>query len=552
MLATSFAEIISLGSLIPFITAITSPKLLLKFEYFNELIVFLNCTSRQDILILITVFFIVSTIFATFLRVFLLRYQTKLSFSIGNDISQTLYEKTLNQSYLEHVSRNSSEVISGIINKSSIIVTGVILPYLNVISSFFILISLMSVLLLVNALITIITFALFGLLYYVILKLTKYEISNISDRINKEEVQVIKSLQEGLGGIRDVLLHGSQDFYINIFSISNLKLQNARSKVQIISGSPKFIIEGFGMIFISLVALSVSLNPFGTINSITLIGTLALGAQKLLPLLQIIFSNVTSIRSAQSSLNDIINFLKKDSKFNYNLNHGGEFQFNFSIKLKNVTFKYLNKPTSVFQNANIEISKGEVIGIIGKTGSGKSTLLDIIMGLIFPDEGGLFIDDVKIDSQNLRQWQNIISHVPQSIYLSDSSIMNNIAFGISNDNIDFSRVRLAAKLANISDLIESWENGYETIIGERGIMLSGGQRQRIGLARAFYMKSSVVVFDEATSSLDNETEGLVMEAVYNLSKIMTIIIVAHRHSTLNKCNKVFEVKDGKILVSSLN
>lgn len=553
MLITSLAEILSLSALVPFITAITSPQILNNYWYFKSITTFFNCVNEYEILVLITVIFITATIIASLLRVLLLIFQTRLSFSIGNDLSQKIYDITLNQPYLYHISKNSSEVISGIINKSSTIVNGVVLPSLTTISSTLILMSLLSVLVFIDVNTTILTFVVFGLLYFLILRLTKKEIKKLSTKINKDEVQVIKSLQEGLGGVRDVLLHGTQSVYKNIFAIYNSNLQNSRSSVQIISGTPKFVIEGIGMIFIALIALALSLKTGGSTNSLAIVGTLALGAQKLLPLLQIIFSSLTSIRSAESSLKEILDLLEIGKTQLNNLKAPKEdILFSSTIKFKKVSFRYNSKSKFVFNDTNFEINKGEVVGIIGKTGCGKSTFLDIIMGLIEPKYGGLYIDDVIVNRFNVRSWQDQISHVPQTIFLSDSSVLSNIAFGIPADKVDLDKVKLAAKMANISELIDSWELGYQTIVGERGINLSGGQRQRIGLARAFYKESSVIIFDEATSALDNETEQNVMDSVYNLSKNMTIIIVAHRHSTLNKCNKILEIKDGKILISQIN
>ena len=553
MLITSIAEILSLSALVPFITAISSPEILTNNKYFMFIISFFNCVTRYEILVLITGIFTCATIIASFLRVLLLTFQTKLSFSIGNDLSQKIYEYTLNKPYIEHISKNSSEVISGIINKSSTIVNGVVLPCLTIISSTLILLSLLLVLIYIDFNTTILTFIIFGLLYFLILTLTKKKLKNLSEKINKYEVQVIRSLQEGLGGIRDVILHGSQNVYKSIFAISNSNLQDSRSSVQIISGVPKYIIEGFGMIFIALIALTLTIQKEGSSNSLAIVGTLALGAQKLLPLLQMIFSSLTSIRSAESSLKEVLSLLANDTFQSKNSKETvNEMIFSSTIKLKNVSFQYNAKSKIVLKNANFEINKGDIVGIIGKTGSGKSTLLDIMMGLIEPDFGGLYIDEVVIDKLNVRSWQDQISHVPQTIYLSDSSILSNIAFGIPMEKINLNRAKLAAKMANISELIDSWELGYQTNVGERGINLSGGQRQRIGLARAFYKESSVIIFDEATSALDNETEQNVMDAVYNLSKFITIIIVAHRHSTLYKCDKIFEVKDTNILTSRIN
>jgi ATP-binding cassette subfamily B protein len=217
-------------------------------------------------------------------------------------------------------------------------------------------------------------------------------------------------------------------------------------------------------------------------------------------------------------------------------------RFDKEIKLTNLSFRYTQESPWVLKNINLSLKKGSRIGFIGLTGSGKSTLLDIVMGLLSATEGGLFIDQQPINDKSRRSWQMNIAHVPQNIYLSDSSIEENIAFGVSKDKIDRQRVRKAAQQAQISQLIEQWQEGYQTFVGERGIRLSGGQRQRIGIARALYKQANVLIFDEATSALDNETEQAVMDAIEDLGEEITILIIAHRLTTLKGCDKIIKLE----------
>ena len=220
--------------------------------------------------------------------------------------------------------------------------------------------------------------------------------------------------------------------------------------------------------------------------------------------------------------------------------------FRQSIRLNQVSFRYSNQAPWIIRELDITIKKGSRVGIVGATGGGKSTLLDIVMGLLSPTEGRIEVDGQTIDAMNQRAWQLHIAHVPQAIFLADSSIAENIAFGVTKDNIDFERVKLAAQQAQIADVIEAWPSRYQTFVGERGIRLSGGQRQRIAIARALYKQADVIIFDEATSALDNETEYAVMQAIDSLSNDLTIIIIAHRLTTLKNCTHVVELGDGSV------
>ena len=303
------------------------------------------------------------------------------------------------------------------------------------------------------------------------------------------------------------------------------------------------------MTLIALLAYSLSSSEDGLLAALPVLGAIALGAQRLLPVLQIMYSSFSAIRGGLEVLNDVLNLLDQE-RLEYK-DVGLDFKINFkhSISLENMEFRYQENLPLVLENISIDIPKGARIGFIGLTGSGKSTLLDIIMGLLFCSKGNLLIDGKKIDVTNNVHWQKNIAHVPQSIYLSDNSISENIAFGIPYEEIDHKRVKNVAKCAQIDKTIESLKEKYQTHVGERGARLSGGQIQRIGIARALYKNTDVIILDEATSALDNLTELAVINAIEDLEKDITIIMVAHRLTTLKKCQKIIELKDGKILRS---
>jgi ATP-binding cassette subfamily B protein len=282
-------------------------------------------------------------------------------------------------------------------------------------------------------------------------------------------------------------------------------------------------------------------------SAIPTLAALALGAQRLLPALQNFYFNWTSIRAGQESVEDGLQFLEQPFPEHAHKPNPSPIFFRESIQLENVSFQYTREGAVVLNNLNLHLEKGKRYGFVGTTGCGKSTLLDVIMGLLKPTQGFLKIDQQVITENNYRSWQVIIAHVPQAIYLSDTSLAENIAFGVEVDKIDMKRVREAAEKAQIAETIEALPQKYKTYVGERGIRLSGGQRQRIGIARALYKKAQVIVFDEATSALDNETELAVMEGIENLADDLTILIVAHRVTTLKRCDKIFRMDKGEVI-----
>jgi ATP-binding cassette subfamily B protein len=270
------------------------------------------------------------------------------------------------------------------------------------------------------------------------------------------------------------------------------------------------------------------------------------GAQRLLPVLQQAYAAWGSVKSGQASLQDTLDLLEQDEPI---FNAPPPIQpapFNSDIRLSNLGFRYDPKLPWIFRGIDLTIKKGERIGLIGPTGEGKSTLLDVLMGLLEPTEGRLEIDGLPVRSDTRRQWQLHVAHVPQSIFIADISVEENVAFGVPKNEIDLERVRLCCRQAQIADLIESWPNQYMTFVGERGMRLSGGQRQRIGIARALYKKADVIIFDEATSALDSETEAAVMTTLESLGENLTIFLIAHRLTTLKMCSRVFELRDGYI------
>ena len=547
MLVASFAEILSIGAVLPFLGVLTAPERIFELPFAQPFIHALKLTEPKQLLLPLTVAFGAAALIAGAMRLLLLWASTRLSFATGADLSIGIYRRTLYQPYAVHCARNSSEVINGISGKANGVIYSIILPALTLISSSVMLLTILSALLMVQPVIALIAFGGFGLIYVVIIRLTRKQLLADSICAARETTQVIKSLQEGLGGIRDVLIDGSQAAYCDIYRNADLPLRRAQGNSLFITASPRYGMEALGMILIATLAYSLAQQADGIAKAIPILGALALGAQRLLPVLQQAYGSWTQINSGQSSLKDTLDLLDQPLPDSANQPLPQKISFNHNIILKQLNFRYNLQTPYVLKQLNLTITKGSRVGFIGTTGSGKSTLLDIVMGLLQPTSGSLEIDGQSITLINQRAWQLHIAHVPQAIFLADSTIEENIAFGVPKDQIDHDRVQQAAEQAQIAESIESWPKQYQTFVGERGIRLSGGQRQRIGIARALYKQANVIIFDEATSALDNETEQAVMQAIENLSKDLTLLIIAHRLTTLKNCTQIVEMGEGGIV-----
>ena len=550
MIIASLFEIISVGAVIPFISILSSPEMVFNHKLAQPIIQVFGFTEPEQLIIPLTVAFIVSALAAGAIRLLLLYGMTRLSFATGADISVNIYRRTLYQNYSTHLTTNSSEVINGIIIKSTTVISGILMPMLVLISSCFLLIGIMSALFYINARVALIASLGFGFLYWSVVYFTRNQINENSQRIADQSTQMIKSLQEGLGGIRDVIIDGSQEFYTQLYRNADFPLRRASGNNSFIANSPKFVMEAVGMVLIAILAFIMIQNEGGVQTALPVLGALALGAQRMLPALQQLYSNYSTIKGSRSSFKDVLKLLEQPLPEHAINEQESPLAFNNEINLKLLGFKYQNELPWIIKNVTLSLKKGARIGFVGPTGSGKSTLLDIIMGLLPQTEGELMVDDQIINNDNRRAWQKNIAHVPQSIYLSDSTLEENIAFGIPKALINHQQVKKAAKESQITEFVKTLKDGYKSIIGERGVKLSGGQRQRIGIARALYKNANILIFDEATSALDSHTEHAVMSAIEGLGRDITILIIAHRLSTLKGCDQIVSMSNKNIKITS--
>ncbi|WP_336297500.1 ABC transporter ATP-binding protein [Leptospira sp. GIMC2001] len=529
--------------MLPFLGILTSPETVFNSSYIKPIVILLGIEKPQDLLIPLTIGFAIVTLLATIFRLLTLWFNTVLASAIGSDLSKNIYRRTLYQPYSVHCSRNSSEIISGILTKTNAIIN-LIKTFVTIISSSALVSTTLIAFIYYDPEVAILSFVGFGLSYFLVVVTTKKSLVRNSYFISSETGKLLKTLQEGLGGIRDVLLDRSQETYVGIFGKIDWKLRISTANNAFIGSSPRILIEALGMMFMIVLTYIISLRPEGLATAIPTLGVLALGAQRILPILQNVYNGWASFSGSEASLKDAIGLLNQPMPEYLNQTGSSNIKFSKEIFFKDIEFKYSDSTPYVLKGVNLIIKKGSRVGFIGVTGSGKSTTLDILMGLLTPSRGHLLIDGIEINKANIQDWQSHISHVPQSIFLADATIAENIAFGIEKDKVNIDKVIDAAKKAQLSETIEAMTNRYDTMVGERGVRLSGGQRQRIGIARALYKNSEVIILDEATSSLDSDTEQEVMNAINSLDRDITIVIVAHRISTLKNCDQIIELESG--------
>jgi len=550
ILISAFAEVVSLGAVLPFLGVLTAPDKVFRFRLVGQIAHAWGINSPDQLLLPLTVAFAFIALIAGAIRMLVLWVSTRFTFATGADISIEVYRRTLYQPYSVHVSRNSSEVISGITVKVGNVLLSVLLPFMTMLSSTVVLLAIMGALIAIDAKVAIIAMVAFGSAYGLITGLSRRRLERNSRHVADEYTRVIKALQEGLGGIRDVLLDGTQEFYCDVYRRADHVFRSAQGENIVIGQSPRYFMEVIGMVLVATLAYVLSRQPGGVVVAFPVLGALALGAQRLLPALQQSYNAWANMAGSHASLADTIDLLDQPFQAHALQPALVSLPLHSAIRFGRVRFKYTSAGPWVLDDFDLTIRRGTRVGIVGDTGSGKSTALDLLMGLLVPTEGEVLVDGNPIRGARIREWQKTIAHVPQNIYLADASVAENIAFGVRLEDIDMQRVRRAAQQAQIADFLEGMPEGYNSSVGERGVRLSGGQRQRIGIARALYKQASVLVLDEATSALDNATERSVMDAIEELDRDLTILIVAHRLTTVRRCDTIVELNHGRVIAQA--
>ncbi|MDA8798628.1 ATP-binding cassette domain-containing protein [Gammaproteobacteria bacterium] len=547
MLLSAFAEVISIGAVIPFIGVITNPDEIQNIAFISSILNFFSIETDEELLLFFTLTFIIFTVISGIIRVSYIWIQSRLTNLIGSDLSVICFRHSLYQPYTTHLSRNSSELVSTIFVKIQKLSDRVILNVFLICSSSILIFLVFLALLFINPYLTFIVFSALGSIYFFISYIFRGALNAGSEILSKEQDRSVKVLQESFGGIRELLIDGTHETYIKLFQKAEINLRSAVANLQFIGLSPRYLIETIGIvIFAIMIAYNISVVEDST-TILATFGAIALAATRLLPHVQGAYAGYSGIFAHLNISRDVLDLVEQNIDTSlFQINDQQKVAFEYSLKLSNVSFAYPGSDQSILSNLDLEIASGSRVGIIGVTGSGKSTLMDILMGLLIPTSGSMEVDGLKIDETNQAAWKKNVVHVPQTIFLCDATIAENIAFGESKEEIDIEMVKESSKKAHAHNFINSLEHGYDTLVGERGSKLSGGQRQRIGIARAILKKSNVLFLDEATNALDDETELNVMKSLYELDPNLTLIMVAHRKTTLKHCSIIIEIKDGKI------
>jgi ABC-type multidrug transport system fused ATPase/permease subunit len=463
------------------------------------------------------------------------------SYGVGHELAAKMYGRTLERPYSFHALINSSEIV-GAVNKVQELVGGYVIPTINGAIALILAVSIGLTLLLIDPVVAIGAATAFGLSYALIASLVRGRLSHAGQLVSRTHSSRIQAIQEGLGAIRDVILDRSQKVFEARFAVSDSQFATAQTASNFLSSAPRLLIEAVGMLVLIGFTLAFSSSETGLTGLLPVLGALAVGAQKLLPLIQQIYLGWTALVSRQAVLLDVLELIE----FQPIQTEQTPLHFKHLLSLRNVSFSFPGPShTATLHHIDLQIHKGEKIGIVGKTGSGKSTLLDVVMGLLPPSDGSVFVDEQRLTAANTKNWQKYLAHVPQSIYMIDASVAENIALGLPIAQIDMARVVRAAEVAQIHAHVMTLPNGYRAEVGERGIRLSGGQRQRIGIARALYKGADFLVLDEATSALDDETESNVIRGIEALPGV-TVVMIAHRLSTLANCDRIVELRNGRL------
>jgi ABC-type multidrug transport system fused ATPase/permease subunit len=548
----AFAEIVSIASIVPFMALVGDLSILEGDNLLGALYLKSNVVDEYQFIFYLGIIVLFTLILAASTSMYITWRVSMFANDVGAEISHRLYSYYLNQDWLFHTMGSSSNLIKKISTESTRVTHEVLLPLMQMNSRIILISFILLIIFFYDPIVVIAGFIVFSVPYIILFKFVQKLLASNSKNISSMFVERFRLMSEGFGGIKDVLLLGrSGDFKKRFFKAGN-KLAHAQGTNAAIAAVPRYFMEllAFG----SMVGLVLYLVKASEGNLGVLLPTLsvyALAGFKLLPALQQTYGSIARIKGNLSAYDSIREDLK-----DINAENGIEVQTNQQvwskhneINLKDITFCYPNKIIPALKSVSLTIKPNSTVGFIGTSGSGKSTLADVIIGLIKPQQGEINIDGVPLIKNNSRAWKNKIGFVPQSIFLTEGTIAENVAFGVQQDLIDYDQVEKALKLAHMKEWVSGLDLGTQTKVGERGVQLSGGQRQRIGIARALYYEADVLVFDEATSALDGITEKIVMEAIHEFKGQKTLIMIAHRLKTIQKCDQIFMMEKGCVIAN---
>lgn len=552
MFVGMFLETLSIGLVVPLIGLMMQDDIAIKYPVISPILAYFNNPSQTEMVVAAMAFLIIIYLIKSAFLAFSIWKQTSFAYKLQGRVSEQLFDLYLRQPYTFHLHKNSADLIRNATSEVTLF-TLVINALLLLITEIMVLIGIATILIYIEpmgAVVVVSVLVVAGLFFN---RFTRNRVLRWGKARQHHDGLRIQHLQQGLGGVKEVKLYGRENDFLQQFSLHNYESARTNGNQVMIQQFPRLGLEFLAIFGLAMLVFIMTFNNVELANIVPTLGLFAAAAFRLMPSANRLLGALQTLRFHSP----VIDLLSKELKDNAvledtptsSISHKIR-RFEQTIEFKQVSYTYAGASIKALDNVSLTITKGETAGIIGASGSGKSTLIDILLGLLHASQGAVEIDGIKL-GEDARVWQSQIGYVPQSIYLTDDTLKSNVAFGLPKDSIDDASVLRAIAAAQLTDFINLLPNGIETMVGERGIRLSGGQRQRIGIARALYHNPEVLVLDEATSALDSETEHDVMQAIYALHKTKTIIIIAHRLSTVEKCDKLFQLEMGKLVATGL-
>ncbi|OFW64549.1 MAG: hypothetical protein A2Z35_02535 [Actinobacteria bacterium RBG_19FT_COMBO_36_27] len=552
MTISAIIEVAGIVSILPFLSLITNPNLINDNRILNWLYTNLNFQNTNRFLIFIGILVLLILIVSNVLIILTMWGMARFTNMRNFTISRRLLSRYLHQPYIFFLNKNTSELSKNIVSEVTSVTSGVLIPLMQIISSGIVALFIFTMLIIIKPLLALAVMVILSIAYIFIYRMVKKKVSNIGKRRWNAHTDLYKIVFEAFGGIKQLKLLGFEDVFVKRYSKPASEYARSTATNQIITGTPRYIMEVISIGGIIGVVLYLLASSRGFQDVIPIIGLFAFAAYRIMPALQNIYASVTTLRFYIPAIDvlykDMYSVENKSQTTTCSEKKSIPINLIRELKLEEITFSYPRTRKPVIKDLNIKIAFNTSVAFVGKTGVGKTTIADIILGLLRPSSGRILVDGVEITDENLPDWQKNLGYIPQDIYLLDDTVTRNIAFGVPDENINIDTVKCAARIANIHNfVIEELPDKYQTVVGERGVRLSGGQRQRIGIARALYHNPGVLILDEATSALDGTTENEVFEAIDNIAQTKTLIIIAHRLTTVRNCDVIYVMKEGRIV-----
>ena len=547
---TGIFEIAGIASIAPFIAVVSSPEFVHENHYLSIIYNYFEFDNTSEFLVMLGMIVISLLVISNTVTAYTVWKLTSYANHQSHVLSVRLLRSYLSNSYEYFINNNSSTLEKNILSEVYRCVSGVILPGLLLVVKTIIVLFVLVLLVVVNPIITFAAIFVLGGLYLLMYIFIRNYLIQIGISFTEVDSKRYKFVGEALRGIKDLKLSGNESEFVRRYAKPSKLHSKYATQNSLITQIPRYLVETVSFSGIVGIIIYFIYQGGGADEVLPLVSIFTLASYRIAPAIQQIYHSLSQIKYTLPAINLLINDIKDDNEIlSEDLSDKGFLEFKSSLVLNNISFRYLNSNRDSLCNISIEIVPSTTIGIVGETGSGKTTLVDVILGLLIPTAGNVLIDGIALDENNTALWQRNIGYVPQDVFLIDDTIIRNIALAVTDDNISIEEIKSVCRVAGISKFIEHLPEGYQTVVGERGAKLSGGQVQRIGIARALYKNPSVVVFDEATSALDNITERAVMEAVNNLSHKKTIIMIAHRLSSIRNCDIIYVMDKGGIVDS---